>query len=375
MSAGLRDFVKAISPKWLSDGVAEKFLYLQGLDSDACLEKMNQGMQLHMPTYGDPSALPAIGADRVIPQGFNEPALSYAARLKIWLDDWAIAGNARATLQQALAEVLPQLPRARTVSDSSVWDTYIQGPYTSASAPATSYPSHYVGANNWNWDGEADPKPLSVAKAWWRWWLIMFADLVPVGGGVTAATNASPIQITTSSAHGLATNNVVWITGVNGNLGANSPQGNAAWTITKVDNTNFTLNGSIGTGAYTAGGTVYLIGPNNWILPAPSVGAPGVTIGDARYSVGFSLPNGQPNATGLIAGLNALVALWKSAHSWCRWKIVSFDNNRFDPAQTADGTHNPDGTWGPWVKIVTVNSIPQYVGARSPDARYADPVV
>jgi hypothetical protein len=378
MSAGIRDFVKQISPPWLATGVAEKLLYVMGLGADAALEKLNQGQRLHLPTYGDNSALPYIGADRLIPQGLNEAVSNYAVRLKFWLDDWQIAGNAKSLLQQTLGELSPNTPLVRTVSDTSVWDTWISGSNTFTSAP-----SHYNHSSvpNWNWDGEADPHPLSPT-AWWRWWLLLFSDISPVGGGITAATNANPIAITTSAPHGLVTGAVVWITGVLGNIAANSPNGSSAWTITVTGASSFTLNLSAGTGPYVSGGTVYLITDptikpttTNWILPSIVLGAAGVVMGDPRFAVGFSLPRGQPGAAGLIAGFKAIVSLWKGAHTWARWTIVSFDNARFDPAQPADGTHNPDGTWGPWLKIVTLNNISQYVPTRSTDARYCDPVL
>ena len=64
---------------------------------------------------------------------------------------------------------------------------------------------------------------------------------------VTNATNASPIQITTSGAHGLATGDYVWVTAVAGNTAANGVR-----AVTVVDGTNFQLNGSQGNGTYTA---------------------------------------------------------------------------------------------------------------------------
>src|SRR5439155_1380643 len=67
-------------------------------------------------------------------------------------------------------------------------------------------------------------------------------------GAITAATNATPIEIT-SAGHGLADGARVRITGVVGNTAANG-----TWTITKVNNDKFTLNGSVGNGAYTSGG-------------------------------------------------------------------------------------------------------------------------
>lgn len=68
---------------------------------------------------------------------------------------------------------------------------------------------------------------------------------------VTAATNTSPIQITTSATNALTTGQIVTIHGVNGNTAANG-----TWVITVINNTNFTLNGSVGNGTYTSGGTV-----------------------------------------------------------------------------------------------------------------------
>ncbi len=71
------------------------------------------------------------------------------------------------------------------------------------------------------------------------------------GNPITNATNASPIQITTTSAHGLVTGNAAEITGVVGNTAANS-----AFIITVIDSLNFTLQGSTGNGAYVSGGTI-----------------------------------------------------------------------------------------------------------------------
>lgn len=70
-------------------------------------------------------------------------------------------------------------------------------------------------------------------------------------GSITAATNASPISIT-STAHGLSTGATVKISGVIGNYSANN-----TWTITKVDDDTFTLDNSDGSGEYRSGGTWY----------------------------------------------------------------------------------------------------------------------
>ncbi len=68
-------------------------------------------------------------------------------------------------------------------------------------------------------------------------------------GSITNATNASPIVITTSAAHGLTTGDYVAILGVGGN-------GAAVGThqITVLTTTTFSLTGSTGDGTYTQGG-------------------------------------------------------------------------------------------------------------------------
>lgn len=58
----------------------------------------------------------------------------------------------------------------------------------------------------------------------------------------------SPIQITAPN-HGYKTGQKTTISGVGGITAANG-----TWTVTVVDSNNFTLNGSVGSGAYTSGG-------------------------------------------------------------------------------------------------------------------------
>ena len=83
---------------------------------------------------------------------------------------------------------------------------------------------------------------------------------------ITTATNASPIQITTTSAHFLATGDYVTITGATGNTAANG-----TYRVTVIDATNYTLNGSTGSGVYNANSgamrrrIVYMMKPGgNW---------------------------------------------------------------------------------------------------------------
>jgi hypothetical protein len=91
---------------------------------------------------------------------------------------------------------------------------------------------------------------------------------VPLGQAiVTAATNASPIAITTAEPHGYQSGMQVSISGVVGNTAANG-----TFTITVVDSTSFTLTGSTGNGAWASGGSVVGILSGKPILaanPAP----------------------------------------------------------------------------------------------------------
>lgn len=64
---------------------------------------------------------------------------------------------------------------------------------------------------------------------------------------ITAASNANPIQITTSTPHNLVTNQLVGIYNVNGNTAANG-----GWTVTVTSSTTFNLNGAVGNGAFSA---------------------------------------------------------------------------------------------------------------------------
>jgi hypothetical protein len=72
-----------------------------------------------------------------------------------------------------------------------------------------------------------------------------------IGSAITAATNASPIAVTTLNNVPFITGDTVNIGGVLGNTAANG-----TFVITKTGANTFTLNGSTGNGAYTSGGAV-----------------------------------------------------------------------------------------------------------------------
>lgn len=80
------------------------------------------------------------------------------------------------------------------------------------------------------------------------------ASAAGTSGSITNASFAAPIQITTAAPHGLSTGTILKVSGVGGNTSANG-----TWTITVVDGSNFTLNGSSGNATYTGAGT-YITG-------------------------------------------------------------------------------------------------------------------
>ena len=117
--------------------------------------------------------------------------------------------------------------------------------------------------------------------------------------GVSGATNANPIEIHTSNPHGLSTSDYVEISGVLGNTSANGQ-----WQITVVDTTHFTLNGSIGNGAYSGGGTVeggdlgeidYLI-QTNCVPDSVTVFTQSATSFDVTIVAAVTVPQNQVQA-------------------------------------------------------------------------------
>ena len=78
---------------------------------------------------------------------------------------------------------------------------------------------------------------------------VAFDTIVPwinSGVAITAATNATPIVITTAT-HGVSAGDEVYISGVQGNTAANG-----TWIAAAVSGTTITLTGSVGNAAYTA---------------------------------------------------------------------------------------------------------------------------
>lgn len=96
-------------------------------------------------------------------------------------------------------------------------------------------------------------------------------------GTITAASNASPIVIT-SAGHGLTTGSRVTISGVAGNTAANG-----TWVITRVDADTFRLDSSAGSGAYSSGGSWHPTGCYSFTVEA--LGSQGFEAGENYTAV------------------------------------------------------------------------------------------
>lgn len=98
---------------------------------------------------------------------------------------------------------------------------------------------------------------------------------VPIRDNFTLsnATNATPIVCTTVRNHGYSTGEVVYIATVLGNLAANG-----LWTVTVTGLNTFSLNTSVGSGAYTSGGICY------WTDGQPTPATLALSAGVPRWS-------------------------------------------------------------------------------------------
>lgn len=167
----IRENLQQISPRWLQSDIGVRVVYVIGLGVDRLVEKMFQAQIAHQPGLGTPTALPALGAARLMPRGATELDDEYAKRLRYSWDAWGFAGSNRGILSTVLSAILDLRPDGLAVSQTpdgsaAVWDEYLSGDdfndVTLAGAP-----SHYVGLD-WNWDGE-------VIGAWWQVFVVLYS--------------------------------------------------------------------------------------------------------------------------------------------------------------------------------------------------------
>jgi hypothetical protein len=150
-------------PSWLSKGEGG----LVGSSLAQQMEDMRVRAKLalvarfpeYAATYVDDAALAAIGRDRRIVRGINEPAASYAARLVRAIDDHRTQGNPYTMLRQIQAYLQARCV-VRTVDRRGNWYS-LDGDGNASSLLKT---------GNWDWDGRA------ASPEWARFWVIIYPE-------------------------------------------------------------------------------------------------------------------------------------------------------------------------------------------------------
>jgi hypothetical protein len=252
----IRDSLLALAPPWLSDprDAGGKLLYTAGLLGDALIDKTEQALKARMPGLADPSALPLIGADRLMPRGPDETDAQYATRLRKAFPLWQEAGIDAGVLRQVLGYLEAFKPRARIVSDSAHWCSF--RPDIEPSLPA----SYQFGSDPWDWDSQGDPHPVGPA-AWWRWWMILYSTATSgaswAGDGGTWGA-AGTAWGDTDRSWGLSVPSTT-ISAIRGIIGLSKRAGSwCRWLIISLDDTLFdpattVLNGTLGHWGKTVG--------------------------------------------------------------------------------------------------------------------------
>ncbi len=182
-------------------------------------------------------------------------------------------------------------------------------------------------------------------------WTRMDLPVLPIGNGVavTAASNTSPITITSASAHGLGTGQFVVVNGVVGNTAANG-----IFQITVLNATQFSLDGSVGNAAYVSGGNwTRVVTPNptsksvnektggqgriHFSIVADPTDPDIVYIGGDRQEHPSSI--GDNSFNGAIFRGNASITRNPAAVPSPQWDHITHDIVAFDPpAGTANGS-------------------------------------
>lgn len=180
-------------PKWLTDGDGGKVAASLALMADDFAARARLALISRFPSYApDDAALAAMGRDRRIIRGINEPSAAYAARLMRAFDDHRTRGNPFAMLRQLRAYLQADC-MVRTVDRRGNWYTIAEDGTESTT----------INAANWDWDG----RPAS--PEWARFWVIIY----PTGGGATGGAQPWDPADTIGAAD-------LWGAGVIGTAGA-----------------------------------------------------------------------------------------------------------------------------------------------------------
>lgn len=165
MPSRFRQIRTRIAPRWLTEGDGGLVGYALDIVKDAFIERLRLGLLARFPDNGPngetapEDALYAMGRDRRVVRGIGETDASYAARLRLYIDDRARQGNPF-MLMQKLAEYLGPLPSFRTVDARGNW-------YSRA---ADGTETSTLDQQNWDWDGTL------IGERWSRFWVIVYPN-------------------------------------------------------------------------------------------------------------------------------------------------------------------------------------------------------
>jgi hypothetical protein len=355
-----RDAIKELSPPWLSEGNAERYLYTFGLASDALLEKMNQATLAHLPGLAlDESAIPYQAEDRLLVQGPAESNDAFITRMRSYLTAWQHAGQRATILEQLKAYCANLTPGVvssdpfmtivggfyQAGNDYTTWDVCKNG-----DAPSTPPTRVRVRPANWNWDNQ-QLKP-------WRSWLVMFMSSVATGQSGAAATVFS----TGGSGVAGVTSGFATITGLSGMTTANvndwitfSGAANAInngkrliVAVTSPSQVMIANPGAIAPDA-NSGAIAWSVSRYPFLAPAGVYGAPNTHWGDDGLQWGVRWAGHDVPQT--LTSIRQILSRWKEAKTYYPNILVSFDGgdgtpgNQFSPLD-AIGVGNPNGDYG-----------------------------
>lgn len=300
MTTRFVDAIDARLPGWAKRKPIEHWRKIAGVIAitvDALIEGVFSGRLAGMPGqvdlpgihglggFDNVDALPLIGRDRRIVQGFTESFASYAAALRDWRNrerGWPRSGTPWGILIQlrrVLGDGAGGFPLVRIVSRAGYWhsiepdgsfvfntpngDGFRLSP--DGTLTAESDPAH-----PWDWDSATVPAPPDQDETH-QFWIIIYP---PCGAPLTGTEGA-------------------W------------GYGETFWG--EVDS------------------IVYGVGPS------PSTGTWGMTSTGAH-----------------VEQIQGLVAEWKAAGFTCPWIVVAFDPASFDPITPGPypASGMPDGSWG-----------------------------
>ena len=174
-SVRIRDAVRALLPKWMSDrdqdtgtGLAKgfKLLFVIAAAFDSGVDIVLQGIAAAWPGAGTPTALPYVGRNRGIIRGEADTNATFAARLVPWLSTWrgdlpeGGGAGSQLALAKALHEYLGNNPKVRVVNRHGYWTTVNEDGSIERVSGVT-----------FSWDALSNTENYNH---WWDQWVIIY---------------------------------------------------------------------------------------------------------------------------------------------------------------------------------------------------------